>query len=129
MDGDDTGLREATPADEAGLAALSSIPDGGSVAFSAESHVPAHLMLGGNHDRSVRVVAERGVPARIVGSARLDLGTCRFEGAVVDYALLSELLVHPAHRRRGVAAALAQWRLARAAELAGDQVCVVAYVQ
>ena len=120
-------VREAGPADEAGLAALAGAsPDGGAVAFTPEQHVPAREVAR-EHDISECVVAE--VDGAVAASGQLDIGTCRFEGEDVRYALLSTLRVHPDYRRRGIAARLTDWRLQRAAELAGHDVVVVAYIQ
>lgn len=120
-------VRAAGPEDEAALAALArASPDGGAVAFTPEQHVPARE-LAREHEVSERFVAEAdGV---VAGTGRLDIGTCRFEGEDVRYALLSSLQVHPDHRRRGIATRLTDWRLRRAGELAGEDVTAVAYIQ
>ena len=120
-------VREAQAQDEAGLAALAAAsPDGGAVAFTPEQHVPA-LQIAREHEISECFVAEAdGV---IAGSGQLDIGTCRFEGNDVRYALLSTLRVHPDYRRRGIAAELTERRLRRAAELSGQDVVAVAYIQ
>ena len=120
-------VRGAQAQDESGLAALAAAsPDGGAVAFTPEQHVPA-LQIAREHDISECFVAEAdGV---IAGSAQLDIGTCRFEGDDVRYALLSTLRVHPEYRRRGIAAELTDRRLRRAAELAGRDFVAVAYIQ
>jgi GNAT superfamily N-acetyltransferase len=120
-------LREARPEDEAGLAALvAASPDGGAVAFRREEHVPDRD-IARDHEVSERFVAE--IDGTIAGTAGLDLGTCRFEGADTRYALLDSLKVHPDYRRRGIAARLTELRLRRATELAGDDVTAVAYIQ
>ena len=120
-------VREAQAQDEAGLAALAAAsPDGGAVAFTPEQHVPA-LQIAREHEISECFVAD--ADGGIAGSGQLDIGTCRFEGDDVRYALLSTLRVHPDYRRRGVAAELTERRLRRAAELAGQDVVAVAYIQ
>jgi predicted N-acetyltransferase YhbS len=120
-------VREAGPGDEAALAELAlASPDGGAVSFTPERHVPAGE-IAREHEISVRIVAE--VDGAVAGTGRLDIGACRFEGEDVRYALLNTLQVHPDCRRRGIAAALTDWRLRQAAELAGDDAVVVAYIQ
>lgn len=120
-------VREATPEDEAALAALDAAsPDAGEVAFTLEHHVPA-AEIDRPHEISERFVAE--VDGVLAGTAHLDIGTCRFEGEDVRYALLNTLQVHPDYRRRGIAAQLTDWRLRRAIELAGPGVVAVAYIQ
>lgn len=120
-------VREAVPGDDAALAALAAAsPDGGAVTYTPEYHVPASTVDRG-HERSERFVAEAdGV---VVGTGQLDIGTCRFEGEDARYALLGALRVHPDHRRRGIATQLTDRRLRRAAELAGDDAVVLAYIQ
>lgn len=90
---DEFRLRSAAD-DDAALALLAeSSPDRRAVAFSPEYHVPASSTSSATRERSLAVVAESGTPPAIVGSARLDIGTCRFEGALTSYGLLSALLV------------------------------------
>jgi len=120
-------VREARPEDEARLAALAAAsPDGGTVAFRSEHHVPPDK-IARDHEISEQFVAE--VDGVVAGTARLDVGSCRFEGDDVRYALLNSLQVHSDYRRRGVAAMLTDRRLLRARELAGDDVVTLAYVQ
>lgn len=120
-------VREARPEDEAGLAALAAAsPDGGAVAFTPEQHVPVGE-IAREHEISECLVAE--VDGVVAGTGQLDIGTCRFEGADVRYALLSTLRVHPDYRGRGIAARLTDWRLRRATELGGGDVVDVAYIQ
>jgi predicted N-acetyltransferase YhbS len=120
-------VREAGPEDGETLAALAeATPDGGPVAFRREHHVPAG-QIARDHEISEQFVAEAdGV---VAGTARLDVGSCRFEGEDVRYALLDSLQVHSDYRQQGVAALLTDRRLARAKELAGDDVVTLAYIQ
>jgi predicted N-acetyltransferase YhbS len=120
-------VREATPADRAALEALAAAsPDGGAAGARTEEHVPAE-QIPRDHEISEHFAAE--VDGVIAGTARLDLGTCRFEGEDVRYALLSTLRVHPGYRTRGVADELTDRRLQRAGELAGTDVVALAQLQ
>jgi GNAT superfamily N-acetyltransferase len=120
-------VRQATPEDHARLAALAGAsPDGGAVGFRPEHHVPPGEITRG-HERSEHFVAE--IDGALAGTARLDLGTCRFEGDDTRYALLSSLQVDPAYRESGAAALLTDTRLARATELSGEDAVTLAYVQ
>lgn len=100
--------------------------DGGAVAFRVHTHVRAS---GAGLTQSSGVVAVDGHDGQLIGSARLTLGRFRYEGAERPYALLGSLGVHPSHRRRGVAAALARWRIEQAEQLAGPDVVIVADIQ
>jgi GNAT superfamily N-acetyltransferase len=120
-------VREAGPEDEVTLAALAATaPDGGPAAFRREHHVPAG-QVARDHEISRHFLAE--VDGTVAGTARLDVGTCRFEGADVRYALLDSLQVHSDYRGLGVAEMLTDRRLERAEELAGDEVVTLAYIQ
>jgi GNAT superfamily N-acetyltransferase len=69
------------------------------------------------------VVADAG--AELIGAAQVSLGEREVEGSLHRCACLSGLMVHPDHRRRGVATALTEWRLERA----GPDAVVVAAIQ
>ncbi|HEY1819017.1 MAG TPA: GNAT family N-acetyltransferase [Trebonia sp.] len=120
-------VREARREDETRLAALAAAsPDGGTGAFRREHHVPAD-QVARDHEISEQFVAE--VDGVVAGTARLDIGSCRFEGEDVRYALLDSLQVHSDYRGHGVAALLTDRRLERASEVAGDDVVALAYIQ
>ena len=69
------------------------------------------------------VVAE--ADGALIGSAQVGLHEVEIEGELHPCASLGSLMVHPAHRRRGVATALTRWRL----DLAGPECVVVAGIQ
>jgi predicted N-acetyltransferase YhbS len=120
-------VRQATPEDHARLAVLAAAsPDGGAGGFRSEHHVQPD-QVARDHERSEHFVAE--VDGELAGTARLDLGTCRFEGDDASYALLNSLQVDPGYRQSGVAAELTDARLARATEVAGEDVVTLAYIQ
>jgi predicted N-acetyltransferase YhbS len=61
----------------------------------------------------------------VVGAGFIDFDDVEIEGDVYPCAHLSGLMVHPDHRRRGIAGALTEWRLERA----GADSVVVAAIQ
>jgi GNAT superfamily N-acetyltransferase len=112
-------LREATEADGPAIERLAAASaDTGAIRFSprfARNPVEvARLARPG-----IRwVLAERG--GELAGGGQVSFGELELEGELRPYALLSTLMVHPSHRRQGVARALTDWRL----EQAGDRVIV-----
>lgn len=69
------------------------------------------------------VVADTGTA--LIGAAQVTFSETEVEGALYRCACLSSLMVHPDHRRRGIAKALTNWRLERA----GPDAVVVAAIQ
>lgn len=120
-------LRAAQPDDLDGVEALGALnADGGAVSFRIRTHArPGDPGL----TRSLGVVAIDEHGGGLVGSARMTIGSCRYEGAERRYALLGSLVVHPEHRRRGIAAALARWRIEQAEEIEGKDVVILADIQ
>ncbi|MBB2891566.1 GNAT family N-acetyltransferase [Flexivirga oryzae] len=115
-------VREAGEGDEEAIAALHrASPDGGAVRF----RVITHARESGGRSRSV-VAVDGG---RVVGAATVSLGDFRYAGQVRPYALLGSLTVDPGHRRQGIGAALARWRIECAEKLSGSEVVVLANIQ
>ncbi len=120
-------LRAAEPDDLDEVEALGALSaDGGAVAFRIHTHVRAE---GPGLTRSAGVVAVDEGDGTLVGSARMTLGRCWYEGAERSYAVLGSLVVHPERRRRGIGAALGRWRIERAEQLVGADVVVLADIQ
>ena len=120
-------LRDQEPGDADALEALGGqAPDGGSIAFSTQRHVPA---AADQDDHSFGVVAQDRATGALLGAARVRLGQCRVGGQLRPYALLGSLAVHAEHRRQGIGAALARWRIERATELQGPETVLVAEIQ
>lgn len=122
-------LREQRPSDAGAVRRLGEAsPDGGAVQFRLVEHarMPAE---GDGLTRGSRVVAVDRTDDGIIGSATMTTGRFRYEGRERPFALLGALQVHPEHRHHGVGAALAQWRIARAEQVCGAGVVVVADIQ
>lgn len=80
-------------------------------------------------DTMAGVVAELdGVPG-LAGLGIVSFGDLVLRGERRPYALLHSLIVHPDARRRGLATAIIEWRLARAREQVGDDAVTVATIQ
>jgi GNAT superfamily N-acetyltransferase len=118
-------LRPATPADGDALVALAlASADTGRVRVSPRylrNPIEASAALA--PDLTWVVAEENG---ELVGAAVYGLEEAReVEGERYPGASLGSLMVHPAHRRRGVARALTEWRLERI----GPEAVVVAAIQ
>jgi GNAT superfamily N-acetyltransferase len=101
-------------------------PDAGAIKFAPEYRVSpddADRDLG--FDAATYVAR---VDGQVVGAGRVSYATVQYEGAVRPAALLSSLMVHPRHRRRGIGTALTQHRLAAAHERLGPDGLIVANV-
>ncbi len=121
-------LRQMTSEDSSALKTLTEqSPDGGTITFGPRFHIPAYDVYASRHGEMLGVVAITG--QAVVGSARISFGECQFEGGAQPYALLSSLMVHPDHRRQGIANALAQWGLQQASERKGNDVIYLADIQ
>jgi predicted N-acetyltransferase YhbS len=123
-------IRPATPEDSAAITALfNDNPDTGRIAIAAQYHRdPLHIATA-LAPKTVVGVAEDTTTGQLVG-----IGMVRPEegfqvsGESTPTAVLNSLLVHPAHRRQGIAKALAQWRI-EAARAKLDDPLLVAGVQ
>ncbi|MFC4244906.1 GNAT family N-acetyltransferase [Gryllotalpicola reticulitermitis] len=120
-------LRAATPSDSEAIDQLSRLSaDGGAVPYRLHTHARVD---GDGLTRSHAVVAVAADDGSVIGSARLTIGECRYEGEYRPYGMLGSLVVHPDHRRHGVAASLARWRIDEAERSAGPDVVVLADIQ
>lgn len=120
-------LRTATPDDASEIERLTELSeDGGAVSYRVHTHArTASAPL----TQSLGILAVGASDGQIVGSGRVTLGHCWYEGQHRPYALLGSLVVHPEHRRRGIAAALARRRIEHAELIAGPDVVVLADIQ
>jgi GNAT superfamily N-acetyltransferase len=126
-------LRPWAPDDGAAIQALGGqSPDTGAVAFVGQFEHDAYAVLTALHPACTGVVAEAADHPGIVGMGLVTFGRCQYEGEERPFAYLSSLQVHPGYRRRGVASALAAWRVNLARErfaAAGEAGVVFAGIQ
>jgi GNAT superfamily N-acetyltransferase len=123
-------LRPIVPEDGDALAALlAKSADGGRYAVSSRFQIAPWRALQAIHGEFDGVVAEAGGADGLVGAGLARYGRATFEGALRSYALLNTLVVHPDHRRRGLAAELAAWRVAHARARMGEGGVLCAGIQ
>ena len=117
-------LREARPDDFESLAALAAASaDTGQIRVAVR-YLANPIEVKEALRPEVRwVVAE--AEGDLIGSAQVVLHEVEAEGELHPCATLGSLMVHPAHRRKGVATALTRWRL----ELAGPESVILAGIQ
>jgi GNAT superfamily N-acetyltransferase len=117
-------LRPATPADGDALVALAlASADTGRVRVSPRYlRNPVEAATALKPGLTWVVAEDRG---ELVGAAQAIRGEREIEGERHPSATLGSLMVHPAHRRRGVAMALTEWRL----EHVGPDAVVLALIQ
>jgi GNAT superfamily N-acetyltransferase len=109
----DVTVRKIEPEDESEIGSLlSEVTDGGRVAFAARYRVPVLQALSEN---LIGFLAQSPT-GEVMGAAWIRYGHCRLGGRRRTYGLLNTLSVHPDHRRRGVARALTDARLAALSE-------------
>lgn len=93
------------------------------------SFAPEYVVFPDDADRALGLDAETyaaRIDGALVGAAKIAFDQVQYEGSLRPAALLGGLVVHPRHRRQGIATALVQHRLARAAERLGPDALVVA---
>jgi len=123
-------LRPITPEDgDAFATLLARSADAGAFQVSSRFRIAPWLALGALHGEFDGVVAEEpGVPG-LVGCGLVRYFRANYEGVTRNIALLNTLVVDPAHRRKGLASALAEWRVAHARERVGPEGVVYAGIQ
>lgn len=84
-------------------------PDTGQVQFAQHFTLDPITALRALHPDAVVAVAEDEA-GELGGTGTVSFGSVHLRGQELPTAYLSSLAVHPAHRRRGVAQALAEWR-------------------
>lgn len=100
----DVALREMTPDDGPAIEALTRLcPDTGRILSTARYHVDAYRAILALRPETIGLMAELPGGGPLVATQLMSFGRCVHAGAVVPYALFHSLMVHPAHRRKGLA--------------------------
>jgi GNAT superfamily N-acetyltransferase len=125
-------LRELVADDGPAIARLfDASPDSGMIRFRPSFQVDPYLALTyDGHQAGVVVEHEDpSGPPGLVALGMVELGEIVLRGRRTPYALLHSLVVHPDARRRGIARAIVDWRLARARAALGDDAVIAATIQ
>ena len=126
----DVRLRPLAPTDGNLIARLrEESPDTGRVGAATYFVHDPYETLVNLHPGTIGVVAEVPEYDGLVGSGLLRFGQANYEGAVRPFAYLYGLSVHPDFRRRGIASALANWRVDKARERSGADTVIYAGIQ
>jgi GNAT superfamily N-acetyltransferase len=104
-------------------------PDTGAMGFYTEYHHDLYATRMALQPSLVGVVAETPDHEGLVGMALVAFGECLVEGELRPYAYFTGLSVHPDFRRRGIASALAAWRLELARSRFGSEGVIFAGIQ
>jgi GNAT superfamily N-acetyltransferase len=125
-------LRELAPDDGPGIGRLfDASPDTGMIRFRPSFQVDPYVALTYDGKQAGVVVEREGAagPAGLAGLGLVELGEMMLRGRRSRYALLHSLVVHPDVRRRGIARAIIDWRLARAHAELGEDAVIAATIQ
>ncbi|HFQ95389.1 MAG TPA: GNAT family N-acetyltransferase, partial [Anaerolineae bacterium] len=124
-------LRPLTPDDGPAFARLLlASPDTGRIHLTPHYVVdPCEAIRASQEDDFLGVVAETPGFDGLVGAGLVRFGRAQIEGEVRPYAFLNPLIVHPDHRRQGIATALVRWRVQAARDRFGDAAVIWALIQ
>jgi GNAT superfamily N-acetyltransferase len=125
-------LRELARDDGPGIGRLfDASPDTGMIRFRPSFQVDPYVALTYDRKQAGVVVERDGTagPPGLVGLGLVELGEIVLRERRSRYALLHSLVVHPDVRRRGIARAIIDWRLARARSELGEDAVIAATIQ
>jgi GNAT superfamily N-acetyltransferase len=123
-------LRPLLPGDGPAMEKLEQqTPDTGAMGFYTEYHHDLYKTRMALQPGLVGVVAEVPKYQGLVGMALVTFGECTVEEEQRPYAYFTGLSVHPDFRRRGIATALANWRLEAARSRFGGEGVIFAGIQ
>jgi GNAT superfamily N-acetyltransferase len=123
-------LQPLTEADGPALAGLSySSPDNGSIRYTANYQIDAVQAVRALHGNMTGVAAYMPGSFRLVGASLVRFGECLLEGALQPFAMLSNLVVHPDFRTRGVEERLVAWQMDQAHRHTGADGVILANYQ
>ncbi len=124
-------LRSLTPDDGPAFARLLlASPDTGRIHLTLHYVVdPYEAIRASQEDDFLGVAAETPGFDGLVGAGLVRFGRAQIEGEVRPYAFLNTLIVHPNHRRQGIATALVRWRVRAARDRFGDAGVIWALIQ
>lgn len=114
-------LRPLTEPDGPALAGLSfSAPVNGGIGYAANYYVDAVRGARALYGDMDGVAATPPGSTRMVGVGITRYGDCLYEGDLLPFALIGNLVVHPDFRNQGLIEALVEWQIQKARERVGE---------
>ena len=128
--GNSFSLRPLQPTDGPAVEILEQqTPDTGAVGFYTHYLYDLYAARLALQPTITGVVAETPEHDGLIGIGWMTFGQCLVEGELYPYAYLTGLSVHPSFRQRGIASAIAAWRVETARARFGDDGVIFAGVQ
>lgn len=126
----DASFRPMAATDGEGLADLSrACPDTGLVRASVRYEIDPYLALLALRPDTIGLVADAPGSAGLAGAACVSFSECELDGQRRPCALFHSLMIHPDHRKRGLASDLTRECVALARARLGPEGVIFAHVQ
>jgi GNAT superfamily N-acetyltransferase len=126
----DTIFRPMAATDGEALAELSrACPDTGLVRASVRYEIDPYLALAALRPETIGLCADAPGSAGLAGTACVSFSECEVEGRRRPCALFHSLMIHPHHRKRGLASDLTRQCVALARARLGPEGVIFAHVQ